>query len=834
MEPKGVPFYTDIYVSECSDLEDRLLVENKAPPQSLQSAKPRKALVNRREKHESFIKNHVAIRNKMKTLDLAAVLTELTKMTAEFRKGSKAVEDKGTPLSVLQAVDFLNEQLVKGGSAVDAKKKKAFSKELNSIKKSVAALHAELTEEIENAKATLDFGKLESMEDAEIPEEEGALVAEQPGKAVARTEEREAAKNEFQDEIDFSKRLTLSKEDRRRFWLLKKGDKAEARTGQKAEPQRGGRQRTLRKKVQQVEEDQAGQFEQFDLSADGLRAFVREVVAQKSVLDEERLESTLARLAYALTSVADSSARTELLMLTFYLQTRLAQERVMPSPEFLETCLDNLQQLLEAFQEPDLLVRNSSHEDDVFFTKLDLVRQFNGFVNMYAEEVDFFVKLTHPFDKELHAILRQEVDFVDFLFAYLAFLSGQEGPSFANYANEIRAKILQLVHHVSDDFVLSCEVLFQIFETESISSTVREFSRLVGSANPMPATAAKLKLFQAFNLAVNLRSVDEAQQLVLESLEAGVPLSHDKYTSALFNRTLVQLGIASFKQHDPAKCKYFLHDLLIAENVDELLAQYSLAHENVLDLPDPLSYFPYHMHLNLEEARTAFLLSSVMTEASRTVASQESLGDSRANQVLVRFLESYQASMFVSAPANTLDCIFAFYRCVTAFDPEAALKAVRAIKYFSQSEDFESFVGRQARLECLNCYLEMLKGDTRSSFLVQQLATLFGLDCQALLLLLKAKIEQGDIQARLDESDSVVHFNSTLHSLVRNDREMEVIESLQLFAQLNKRIDSFRHDPTKKGSKVQDISAFITKKFEVQDRFFHFNCDFAFLKRQVA
>ena len=103
-----------------------------------------------------------------------------------------------------------------------------------------------------------------------------------------------------------------------------------------------------------------------------------------------------------------------------------------------------------------------------------------------------------------------------------------------------------------------------------------------------------------------------------------------------------------------------------------------------------------------------------------------------------------------------------------------------------------------------------------------------------LLKTLKAKIEDGEIQAKLEDNDSMIHFNSQLHSLVRSERELEVIESLQLFSQLNKRIESFRADPTKKGSKVQDISSFISKKFEVQDKFFNFNYDFAFLKRQIV
>jgi hypothetical protein len=830
METKGLPFYNDIDISECSDLEDQLFLNNKSSQQTVQ-AKPKKATT--REKNELYIKANSSIRNKMKNLDLAAVLTELTKLTAEFRKNSKSSDPKNTPLSVLQVVDFLNEQFVNGGVTIDSKKKKTFSKELNLIKKGVAALHFELSGEIDSAKATLDFAKLESMEDAEALEEEAVQTADGPVRVVAKVEEREVQRSEFQNEIDFSKRLALSKEDRRKFWLLKKSDKGEAKVAQK-EGQRAGRQRALKKRVGHGGEGETGQVDQLDLSEEGLRGFIREVVVEKSLLDEEGLERVLNKLNGALETVTDPSNKAELLMLGFYLQTRLAQERVMPSPEFLETCLDNLQQLLETFQDKTLRVRNSSHEDTVHYSKLDLIRQFNGYVNMYGDEVDFFVKLTHPFDKEAHAILRQEIEFVDFLFLYLGFLNDQDEPLFADFANETRVKIMHLVHHVSDDFVLSCEALFQIFESESISSTVKEFSRLVGQANPSPRTLAKLKLFCAFNLAINLRSVDEAYAMMEEAMQVGVPLSNDRYTTALFNRTLVQLGVASFKRNDPCKCKMFLHDLFVAENVNELLAQYSVSEENVLELPDPLSYFPYHMHLNLEEARAAFLFSSVLTESSRTLANREALGESRANRVFVKFLESYQNSMFVTSPTNTFDCIFAFYSRIVAFDSEAALEQVKAIKYFSQNEEFESFVSEQTKRECLNCYLERLKGESKCSFLVQNLATLFGIECKALLQILKTKIEEGNVQAKLDDNDSMIHFNSQLPSLVRNDREMEVIESLQLFSQLNKRIESYRADANKKGSKFQDISSFISKNFEMQDNFFNFNYDFAFLKRQIV
>ena len=837
MENQLIPFYIEIEISECSDQEDTYFLANKKSTAAPQTQKSKKPKLNRGKKNEIYIKCNHSIRSKMKTLDLPVVLTELNKMTSEFKKNAKFNEGKGTPLSILQVAEYLNEQIVLGKTEIDAKKKKSMSKELNQIKKAISALYSEVKDEIEETKKLIDFEKLEEMEDTEnIDDEsiEGSTAADsKPAISGQKAEVKEQKRAvEEEEEVDFSKRLTMSKEDRRKFWLAKK-------VVHKVEDRK--QPRTTRGKPNPAASQQKKQFqneqmlaESFSLNIEDLKAFAKEVNYQKSSLDIEGLQTYLQKLTYGVENTTDLSMKTGLLILIVYLQIELAREQIMPDIELIESCLENIKQLLELIKEDEIKIQNYSHEEENFYSKQDLVRQFNGFVNMFGEEIEFSIKMTHPFDKELHSRLTQETDYISFLFTYLEFLSLNTEELYVNYSNEVRTKILQIIHYISDDFVLSCQALSEIFENDSISQTVRQFAEIICKSNSSQKTIAKVKLFCAFNLAINLQNLQQADSLITETLSLNVSLSSDKYLSALFNRTLTQMGITSFKQNNPEKCKFYLFELLNTDNTEELLFQYSIEKENAIDLQDPMSIFPYHMHINLEEAKAAFLLSSVLTESSKTILYQDNLSACSANKVFTRFLDSHQMTLFINSPANIFDRIFSFYRKIIQYDNTAALKQVDSIKYFHTNDDFKEFIMEFVTQECLNCYLEKLKGDNKSTFLIQEMANLFSIKKEKLIETLNRKIQTGDLQAKIDEKEGVILINNALNNIIKSEKEYNIIESLRMFSELNEKINSMKEEIGKKGNKTLDITNFIAKKFEVPEKFFNFTYDFAFFKRQVG
>lgn len=839
MEPPRPSLYLEIEISECSDTEDlQVIRENRIGPAPQATTRPTKSRVNRGKKNEIYIKGNQTIRSRFKNLDLPAIYDELNKIMAEYKRNVRSYEGKGTPLSVLQAIDFLNTEFVQGKADIDAKRKKTMSKEINQIKKIVSAAFAEFEEEIAKLKTEIDFSKPEEMTDeveAEAEAQTVAAAADAPA-AYRPAEEKERKRKGEEEEVDFGKRLTMNKEDRRKFWLVtKKVEKTDEKVVDRTTRVPGRTRAKPTGKKAAVQAD-ATQIEGFSLTPDSLKAFLKEVYARRGGAERETLEKDVQQLDYALENMADDQLRGELYLLSLQQQIELLRDEPLPEPDSLDHCLNTLKAFLELIKGRNVSITNYKREDYPVYSDIELLKQLNSVVNQLTEEIEVCIKLSDPFDRNLATRLLQEIELIDFLIDYEEYVEGLPEEAAGAIHLQVCAQIIQLIHHISDDFVFSCKPLSEIFENQSISETVREYAETVYQKSKVDKLTARVRLCHAFNMAINLQDITAAHQHLTEAQKLGVTLTSDKHLVALFNRAIAQFGVASFKKHNLDGCKFYLYELLSAENTEALLSQYSVTRERVLDLPDPLSNFPYHMHINLEEARAAFLIASILTEASRTVLFQENLGASAANKVLVAFLESHHASLFVNSPRNISDQIFAFCSKIVQTDAESARRQLDGVKYFSQLEGFADFIAQETRRESLNCYLERIKSQPRTALSVDDLSHLFGIGKDDLVKALSDRIGAGDLQARFDAAKSVVHFNSGLRSIVKGEKEYEILESLRNFSQLNEKIAGAKAsgEGKKGGSKAFDIFQFVNKKFDAVEKSFHFNYDFAFFKRQAA
>lgn len=835
LESKKMHAYFDIEISPCSDNEDNeILMQKKEQVEQSLASKARKPKVNRGKKNEVYIKGNHIIHAKMKNLDLASIFDELIKIMNEYKRNIKFYEGKGTPLSVLQVIDFLNEQIVLGKTEIDSKKKKSSSKELNQIKKIVAQAHKDFEEEIQQTKSVIDFTKLEELSDEIEIDDESIEAKSQTHKKMPAQAPIDTRKFVEDEVVDFSKRLTLSKEERRKFWLLntklqKPGPiEAKITTGK---PEKTRQTAIARQK--RVAEQEVSELDSFNVSPDFLNVFIKEVYSRRSSLNAETMTEDLKKLNYALDKIEDPYFKVELLMLTIYLQIELAREVTIPTLEMIDSCMLNLNNLLQILKQESVIVRNYTRDEVKNYQPSELVRQINNFVHHLGEEIEFAVKMTNPFDEQLPAILSQETEFIDFLFNYQQFLSSFDESISGQIILEVFCKITQIIHHISDDFVLNCENLSQVFESETISETVRKFTLEIIKKSKQDKIIVMAKLYHAFNIAINLQNIDEAHQLLVESQKLSCNISNDKLLTALFNRALAQMGIASFKSHNLEKSKFYLFELLNAEDTPSLLFQYSLDKDDVISLPDPMSMFPYHMHINLEEMKAAFLISSILTETAKTVNYQDNLSFCGANKFFLRFIESHHSSMFVNSMTNIFDRIFSFYRQIIQYDYQSAIAQLDNIKYFASSENFIESITRAVKLECLNCYLEKVKNDSRSTFDIVDFSNLFSIDKTELIKILSEKISSGDIQAKFDQQNKTIYINNALRSILKGEKEYDILESLKSFSQLNEKIHGGKENlENKKNSKTHEISNFIAKRFDAQEKFFNFTYDFAFFKRQ--
>lgn len=836
MGDKPNMLYEGIEISDCSDAEDLAVINKKQTGYAHHAVeKQTRTKVNRGRTNETYIKANHLIHSKMKTQDFAAILDELKRLLNEFRRNQKFYEGRGTPLSVLQAIDFLHAELVQGKAEIDPKKKKSASREINQIKKLVAPAHEEFAEEIAKLKDEIDFHKLEEVTDEAVEEtQSNVLPTPSISHAPAAVQRAPEAKRVVDEEIDFRARLTLSLDERRKFWLLPKTKAGQQGEKREKGPRTGTRaaQKALARKNIQSEE---GAYDNFSLKPEALKHFIRDIYARRGAFDRETLEQELGRTNYALENVTESLLKPELGILAVHLQLERLREDPMPSIDDLGALLSSLRSLVDSLRNNENPVINFNREEQQPFTEAEVLRQLNSFVAQTIEDVETLIKLVDPFAPELPQRLTQEVELIDFLFDFEEFVRALPAEAGAASSLAIAARIVSLIYHISDDFLFSCKPLSEIFEQESISKTVAEYADFIYGASKDDRLTAKIRICQAFNMALNLHDLDKAHAQLIAAQKLGPAVTSDRNLVALFNRALAQLGIAAFRKMSLEKCKFYLFELLSSEDPDTILAQYSIKTERALDLPDPNSTFPYHVHINIKEAKAAFLFASVLTESARTVSYQENPQLSTANKVFTRFLEARAANPTLSVKNDPLDAVFTLYRRIIQFDPAGALSALKGTPLLSSPGKLCDYLAGQARLECLNCYLERLKIEPKTTLDLNDLASLFGFEIAVLKRLLTDKIDSGDLQAKIDENKALLFVNSGLRSILKGDREYDILESLRSFNNLNERIKQVQlATDTKKGTKSYDVCSLIAKKFEPLEKSFHFNYDFAFFKRQAG
>jgi hypothetical protein len=839
MNSKIINPYMHIELSTDSEPEDNI---KQVPGQGEKENKQKKiknkvVKVSQTKKDEAIIKSAKTIRNKLDIGDLISTSDEFEKLLAEIAKMKKGIELEGLPLSFLQILDHLNDVIVLGKTGQDFKKKKDLSKQLNLIKKKISTTFKSYEDEINEAKASPDFYKEETIEEEKGVDvadkqliDQAALATEEQGEAFDLSSESE----EEQDDMDFSKRLLLNKEDRRKFWLVKIKDKKDQ--GKKPEKKRRA-PKIHTDKTAGVKKfaDEDEEFKSIDLSILAIQKRLRDIYEKKMMYKDEEVSDIYRLLTYVYENLSNDKLKTETLILILNFQLELIKNQGIVVPEFWEECFDNIKKLFHSIKDKNLKLTNYIKGIDVEFDRSDLIRYFNGFISQLNNEIIYTLKLSDPFDENFTLRITHEIEFVGFLFEVNEFYKSQlNKDNQSKYLIDMAFKITEHIYHVSNDFVINSDKLSKLFESQDITSVVNDLSKYVYQNCQEENLIVKMQLYQSFNQALNLESIDEATNLLISALETRI-LTKDRYLVSLFNRCLAVLGTGQFKLGNLEKCKFFLFELVNSENMEALLYQYNPNTTNVLDFNDPLCMFPYHMHINLEEVEAAFLLASILTESHKTVNFQNILSKSVVNKKMIKFIENYQKNLFINSLNNIFDQIFICYRKIVQYDYVSAFEAVKKIKYLSNQDNYTDSIKQKVKVECFNCYIEKMKSENRSVINIEDFAGVFDIEISQFKSLLRNKVDQGDLNGSLKESEGVLVVDNGLSEVLQTESDFELFETLKSFNDLNGLVSNIKFEKSAiKSGDAHEISHFIHKRFENQDKYFNFTYDFSYFKKLLG
>lgn len=249
---------------------------------------------------------------------------------------------------------------------------------------------------------------------------------------------------------------------------------------------------------------------------------------------------------------------------------------------------------------------------------------------------------------------------------------------------------------------------------------------------------SRATLWQVYNLALTDHYYEARDMLLMSRLAETVPALAQQQSTALsepdialqilYNRTLVQLGMAAFRAGLIPEAHNALAELCYSSRLRELLAQGVTRYADRTpeqERAERRRMLPFHMHINLDLVELVHLVAAVLLEVPNLAA--QPLPDSRkkvsspslesvvethlavwthcgvfaqyVSKVLRRRFDDADRQIFAGPPENTRDCVVAAARALLDGDWKGAtelLLAVPAWAMIAHPEQVKAMVARSA------------------------------------------------------------------------------------------------------------------------------------------
>jgi translation initiation factor 3 subunit C len=170
---------------------------------------------------------------------------------------------------------------------------------------------------------------------------------------------------------------------------------------------------------------------------------------------------------------------------------------------------------------------------------------------------------------------------------------------------------------------------------------------------------ARAMLCQIYWLALHDKYFEARDYMLMSHLSESIA-TFDTPSQVLFNRALVQIGMAAFRKGLISDAQHTLQEICGSNRQKELLAQGVQMQRYSQISPDQerlekQRLYPFHMHINLELLETIYLTSSMLLEIP-LLAQIGSAPESRKRIISKQFrrlLEYHERAIFTGPPENT-------------------------------------------------------------------------------------------------------------------------------------------------------------------------------------
>ena len=614
--------------------------------------------------------------------------------------------------------------------------------------------------------------------------------------------EDEEEEEESNRDLDFNARLKLPPELRRQFWLKKKTGK-----GKKL------KKKSRKKKAKQVQDKvkkeivETGEFDHFYVTDKSVQTAVIKCGQEATSFKEEELERQVRFFEYLIyhDKLQKDELKLCLQLLTVNMRFQLTKTyHPMMSRELWCKCFESLQQMLELLEQKgnELKVLNFVRDEETNYSLYDL----NSFLNLYLgylnEEWWYSIRLVPHNSQEYVRRLNDLMNMLTLFKQCEDYWRSTADEAFNSFFVDNLFRQLGHYHIMTNDFILSCKQMSNLFEEKEIDQWVHEAYEFIMNNCTSRRVLLKTTLYYVFQLTANTDQLDLAKNIFL-GISPDQLVSSDPALVAAFNRALCSLAVKLFQKGNFQENKLLLEQILYSNNLEKLLLQYNPKKKAAIKLEDPTIYMPYHMHMDVEEILVSYLVSCVLTDSYRIFKVTMENSKKFKNSFFSKFLDRYNKVIYVNAADNSQDLIHMAIKKIMKGQISDALEALGKIRYISKDSELWKTITRRVPLECLNCYLFLIKKKSMAKFKIESLASLFKIDKKLIKKELAKKIFEGSIQAKLDLQNDILIFEKEETSFGTKGQESSLMEKIRLFGTIS---DKLTQGVTQRNQAVSLIS----------------------------
>lgn len=439
-----------------------------------------------------------------------------------------------------------------------------------------------------------------------------------------------------------------------------------------------------------------------------------------------------------------------------------------------------------------------------------MIGSLSLFVTRLDEEYYKGLRRTSPHSVDYVHHLRDEAKLVALISKVLQYFERIDSKA---EAAEMSLLKVEHVYYCHDNIAEKLGILGEEFDSAQIMTDLCTFVYQNGTDR----SKTRAMMCQIYHHALHDRFLEARDLLLMSHLQDNIVNVGDVNTMILFNRMMVNLGLAAFRLGKIWDAHQCLADIC-SGRVRELLAQgiatgrYAGDKTVEEEKAEKRRQIPYHLHINIDLLEACHLISAMLLEVPNMAATGDKAASSRKTRIFSRqfrkHLDSFNRQVFAGPPEQTRDFIMSASKALMNGDWK------KCIDYLSGLEVWQLFPGENVSEKMNEILLEKVKVEGLRTYLfkysshydslsLEQLCGMFELSKNEVHSIVSKMMYNGDLHASWENETIVLKKiePSTLQILALQfaEKAANLVESNERLLDIKSGRHAFRDDGHWKG-----------------------------------